>query len=120
MIARVATPSSGGPTEPVAVRTPCTAWQLPQPYWMNIASPRRGSPPLIAAACDRICDRSRRYSYAMPIRPATNSRPASTARTTLVDGERMASLQPFVEENERGDAVDQSARNPHDEPGELL
>ena len=53
MITRSATPSSGGPTVPVAVRTSFSAWQLPQPYWMNIASPRRGSPPVVAAACIR-------------------------------------------------------------------
>ena len=47
MITRSATPSSGGPTIPVAVRTFFSAWQLPQPYWMNIASPRLGSPPVV-------------------------------------------------------------------------
>ena len=54
MITRSATPSSGGPTIPVASRTFFSAWQLPQPYWMNIASPRSGSPPVSAAACTRI------------------------------------------------------------------
>ena len=47
---RMAMPSSGGPTVPVAFRTCFTPWQLPQPYWMNMASPRSGSPPVMAAA----------------------------------------------------------------------
>ena len=29
---------------PSALRTFFNAWQLPQPYWMNIASPRQGRP----------------------------------------------------------------------------
>src|SRR5438270_2731984 len=124
MITRSAIPSSGAPTDPTAVRTFFSAWQLPQPYWMNMASPRAGSPPVSTAVCMRNRPRCSMYSLMMPISATTNSSPARTPKTALVDRERgMASLrcfEPFVEEHERGDAVHEASGDPHDEAGEAL
>src|SRR5207253_372012 len=124
IITRVAMPSSGGPTAPVAVRTFLSAWQLPQPYWMNIDSPRRGSPPVSAAAWMRIIVRCSAYSMTAPITATTTSSPASAARTSLVDGEPIGAsfrcLQPVIGHDERRDPVNEPARDPHDQSGKPL
>src|SRR3954467_6655023 len=91
---------------------------------MNIASPRRGSPPVSAAACERIIVRCWAYSMMMPTSATTNRSAASSPRTSLVDGERsmirLRSLEPFIEQHERRDAMHQPAGNPHDQAGEPL
>src|SRR5919106_4269536 len=90
---------------------------------MNIASPRRGSPPVTAAACSRIIVRCSAYSKTMPTIATTNRIAARIASASLVESDRtglLRGLEPAIEKDERGDAVDQAARNPHDEAGELL
>src|SRR3954452_7630896 len=123
MITRAAIPSSGGPTFPTAVRTFATEWQLPQPYSMNIASPRAGSPPVIAAAWTRACARSCAASHRTATSATTSMAAASSESAVLTDRDRMAflrRLQPFVEHRQCGDPVHEPARNPHQQPGELL
>src|SRR4051794_13057623 len=60
----------------------------------------------------------------MPMKPITKISAARTAKKRLLDRERMtASLgrpQPFVEQAERGSAMDEAAGDPHDEPREAL
>src|SRR5690242_9944488 len=124
MITRSAMPSSGGPTDPTAVRTFFSAWQLPQPYWMNIASPRSGSPFTSAAACMRRRERCCTYSLMIPISATTNSSAERMPKKALVDRERgMASLrsfEPLVEQRDGRNDVHHAARNPHDQSGEPL
>src|SRR5438270_7941778 len=124
MITRVAIPSRGGPTLPVAVRTSLSAWQLPQPYWMNIASPRSTSPPTATDACIRIRILCSTYLYAMPISATAKTSAARMPKKLLLDRERTAAslgrFEPPVEEQDGRRAVHQSARNPHDQPGEPL
>src|SRR5256885_10131754 len=57
---------------------------------------------------------------ALPISTASAT-PMKMAETALAESERMGSLggvQPFVEQDQRGDAVHEAAGNPHHEPGE--
>src|SRR5256885_16422239 len=88
---------------------------------MNRASPRTGSPPVIAAAWSRMRLPSRALFQAKPIRATASATPMKMAETALAESERMGSLggvQPFVEQDQRGDAVHEAAGNPHHEPGE--
>src|SRR4051794_31227910 len=91
---------------------------------MNIASPRRGSPPVITAASTRSWVRSREYSHTIPTSATKNSSAANTPRDTLVEGERsmalLRSLEPLVEQHERGEPVHQPARDPHQQARKLL
>src|SRR5690348_4423091 len=92
---------------------------------MNIASPRLGSPWAIAAACSRSLARCWIYSRAMAISATRKINPARIAKTSLVESDRstgasLRSLEPFVGERERGGAMDEAARNPHDQAGKPL
>src|SRR3954465_14385834 len=90
---------------------------------MNMASPRRGSPPVIAAAWIRSCVRSCAYSQMLPTSAITATTAARTAKDALVESDRMGALrnlQPFIETDECGDSVHHSAGNPHHHASELL
>src|SRR5437868_253563 len=90
---------------------------------MNIAAPRTGSPPVIAAAWSRMRLPSRAVFQAKPIRATASATPMKIADAVLVESDRMRSLrvlQPFVEQDQRGDAVHEPARNPHYQARELL
>src|SRR5438270_6603606 len=90
---------------------------------MNIASPRRGSPQVSVAACVRIRVRCSTYLYITPASATTKRSAARTPKVWLVEGDRMRALrsfEPFVEESQRREAVDQPPGYPHYETGEAL
>src|SRR5947209_8613821 len=90
---------------------------------MNIASPRRGSPPVSVAACVRIRVRCSTYLYITPASATTKRSAARTPKVWLVEGDRMRALrsfEPFVEESQCGEPVDQPSGDPHYQAGEAL